>query len=157
MEIVRVGARKPKRVLVRFVDDAFEGLSDWVPPARLKVPWAERVQFLAWEDRWKALASGLPDHDSPELLAADAVIDIVVDPSLAETGYNATRGVLMIHDIEGLAADLDVETAWLQSDPLSFDEDGRLNASWETTMEVARRAAQRDPHAVLAYVESQER
>jgi hypothetical protein len=36
--VVRLGARTPRRVLVRFVDEEFEGLQDWVPPARLKVP-----------------------------------------------------------------------------------------------------------------------
>jgi len=39
--VLRMGTQKPARVLVRFVDDRFEGREEWVPPARLKVPWSE--------------------------------------------------------------------------------------------------------------------
>jgi hypothetical protein len=39
VRVLRLGTQKPARVLVRFVDDAFEGREEWVPPARLKVPW----------------------------------------------------------------------------------------------------------------------
>ena len=51
----RVGAQKPARVLVRFVDDEFEGREDWVPPARLKVPWSEVEEYRAREERWNRL------------------------------------------------------------------------------------------------------
>lgn len=156
VQIIKVGVRRPKRVLVSFVDDTYEGLREWVPPARLKVRWAEREQFLVWEHRWQVLTSISPDYDAPELLAAESVIDGLIDPSLAETGYNATRGVLIIHDAGGLAARLGVERDWLRSDPLSFDEDGRLIVSWETTLRVAQRAALREPHEILADVEHQE-
>ena len=36
VSVVRLGTQRPARVLVRFVDDAFEGREEWVPPARLK-------------------------------------------------------------------------------------------------------------------------
>ena len=156
VEVVKVGIRRPRRVLVRFVDDVYEGLSDWVPPARLKVRWAEREQYLAWEDRWQDLTSVSPDYGAPELLAAESVVDSLIDPSLAETGYNASRGALTIHDARGLAARLGVQRDWLQADPLSFEEDGQLIVSWNTTLRVAKRAALRDPHAILAEVERQE-
>jgi hypothetical protein len=38
VEVLRVGTSRPARVRVRFVEDAYEGREDWVPPARLKVP-----------------------------------------------------------------------------------------------------------------------
>jgi hypothetical protein len=39
VRVINIGARKPARVRVRFVADEFEGLEEWVPPERLKVPW----------------------------------------------------------------------------------------------------------------------
>lgn len=55
VSVVRLGAQKPARVLVRFVDDEFEGREDWVPPARLKVPWSEVEEYRAREERWNRL------------------------------------------------------------------------------------------------------
>lgn len=55
--VVCVGTRKPARVLVRFVDDEFEGREQWVPPVRLKVPWSE-VADIALE-RSDGIASTL--------------------------------------------------------------------------------------------------
>lgn len=99
----------PGEVLVEFVDNVYECLCDWVPPTRLKVRRAEREQHLACEDRWQDLTSVSPDYEAPELLAAESVIDSLIDPSLAETGYNATRGVPTLHDARCLAARLRVE------------------------------------------------
>lgn len=56
VRIVRMGVRKPPRVLVHFADDVFEGKQEWVPPARLKVPWQDRDEFTAREKRWDAVA-----------------------------------------------------------------------------------------------------
>jgi hypothetical protein len=50
--VVRLGVKTPQRVLVRFVDDEFEGRQDWVPPARLKVPWSGVDEYVARERRW---------------------------------------------------------------------------------------------------------
>ena len=50
--VVRFGVKKPQRILVRFVDDEFEGRQDWVPPARLKVPWSGVDEYMARERRW---------------------------------------------------------------------------------------------------------
>jgi hypothetical protein len=36
---VRLGSQRPARVLVKFIDEAFEGRQEWVPPARLKARW----------------------------------------------------------------------------------------------------------------------
>ena len=34
---MRLRAQRPARLLLRFVDDRFEGRQEWVPPSRLKV------------------------------------------------------------------------------------------------------------------------
>jgi hypothetical protein len=47
VEVLRVGIRRPARVLVRFVAYDYEGLQDWVPPARLKALWADVAEYQA--------------------------------------------------------------------------------------------------------------
>ena len=153
--VVRRGVKTPPRVLIRFVEDAFEGRQDWVPPGRLKAPWAEADAFLAREHRWDAVAASTPD-DEPLVTAASVVFDLLINPELAELGYNATEGVITVHDAAGLAALLAVPPDELRSDPASFEEDGDLVASWLLTERVVRRAAERDPHTVLRYVEHDE-
>lgn len=44
----------------------------------------------------------------------------------------------------------------LRVDGISFEEDGDLVSPWPITLTIARRAALRDPHAVLGYVEKEE-
>jgi hypothetical protein len=40
VEVRRMGTKRPLRVLVvRFLDDEFEGREDWVSPSRLKMRW----------------------------------------------------------------------------------------------------------------------
>jgi hypothetical protein len=56
--VTKVGIAKPPRVLVRFLDDKFEGHEEWVPPGRLQVLWADVDAWQAREDRWKEV--GVP-------------------------------------------------------------------------------------------------
>lgn len=58
--VLRIGVKTPKRVLIRFVDDEFEGQQDWVPPARLKVLWREVVAFMDREARWAGVLAASP-------------------------------------------------------------------------------------------------
>lgn len=155
--VVRLGVKRPRRVLVRFVSDEFEGLQDWVPPTRLKVPWSGVEEFVARERRWDAVvAPSPPDYDDPEESAAGTVFDLLIAPEVAAPGWSATRGIVTIHDVDGLAAFLDVDPVKLRADAISFEEDGDLISPWPVTLAIARRAAERDPHAVLRYVEKEE-
>jgi hypothetical protein len=155
--VVRLGVKTPRRVLVRFIDEEFEGLQDWVPPARLKVPWDGIEEFVARERRWDAVvAPSPPDYDSPEESAAGTVIHLLIAPGLATTGWNATRGTIRIHHVAGLAAFLDVDPSELRADVISFEQDGDLVSPWPITRAIARRAAERDPYQVLGYVEKEE-
>jgi hypothetical protein len=94
--VVRIGVRKPRRLLVRFVADDFEGRQDWVPPSRLKAAWRDLDAFIAREIRWEGVAGESPAIGSPEESAAGVVFDLLVDPGLATLGYNATCGVTRI-------------------------------------------------------------
>ena len=154
--VVRLGVNTPRRVRVRFVDDAFEGCEDWVPPARLKVPWQDVDAYISRERRWEVVVRPSPAYDAPEESAAGIVFDELIDTGLAALGYNAERGVIRIHDVDGLAAFLDLDPGELRADPVSFEEEGDLVAPWPITLRVARSAAERDPHTILRYVEHEE-
>jgi hypothetical protein len=84
------------------------------------------------------------------------VIDLLIAAELATTGWNAMRGTIRIHDLAGLAAFLEVDPSELRAGGISFEEDGDLISPWPITLAIARRAAERDPHAVLRYVEQEE-
>lgn len=155
VRVVRVGTRRPPRVLVRFIDDDFEGLEDWVPPARLKCRWNRVEEFRAREARWEDVTRESLPRDSPLESAAMQVFDELIDPALATTGYGATSGVTSIHDVSALAAVLDEDAdAWRV--PSSFVEDGALIVPWSVTERIAKRAAARDPHRLLRLVEREE-
>jgi hypothetical protein len=115
--VVRIGVRRPRRLLVRFVADDFEGRQDWVPPSRLKAAWRDLDAFIARELRWEGVAAESPAIGSAEESAAGVVFDLLVDPGLATLGYNATCGLTRIHDVEGLAGSLGLEPAELRADP----------------------------------------
>jgi len=88
--------------------------------------------------------------------AASIIFDKLIDAGLATLGYNAERGVIRIHAVDGLFASLDLDPTELRADAVSFEEEGDLVASWPITLRVARRAAERDPHTILRYVEHEE-
>ena len=155
VEVVRLGVKKPQRVLVRFVDDDFEGQQDWVPPARLKVPWNGVDEYAARERRWDEVLRPAADVSLTEQLAASSVFDLLIPEDMAELGWNAKRGTVLIHDVSGLARLLEVAPAVLRV-PASFEEDGDLISPWPVAIAVARLATEREPHKVLADVEKDE-
>jgi hypothetical protein len=153
--VVRFGVKTPQRVLVRFVDDEFEGRQDWVPPARLKVPWSGVDEYIGRERRWDEVLRPSAGVSLTEELAASSVFDLLIPEDMAELGWNAKRGTVLIHDVSGLASLLGVPPAAI-SDPTSFKEGGDLISPWPVAIAVARRATEREPHKVLADVEKAE-
>ena len=153
--VVRLGVKKPQRVLVRFVDDEFEGRQDWVPPDRLKVPWSGIEEYAARERRWDEVLQPSLGVSLTEELAASSIFDLLIPEDMAELGWNAKRGTVLIHDVSGLANLLEVAPAVLR-EPASFEEDGDLISPWTVALAVARRATEREPHKVLADVEKDE-
>ena len=154
--VLRIGVKTPKRVLIRFVDDEFEGQQDWVPPARLKVLWPEVEAFRDREARWAGVLVASSALDSPAETAVSVVFDVLIDPAVARLGFNGTNCTIAIPDVEGLAAYLDLGPEELRADPSSFEEDGNLIAPWPTACLVAKRAVERDPEVVLRHVEREE-
>jgi hypothetical protein len=156
VEVVRIGVKKPARLLVRWIADESEGQQDWVPPSRLKVPW-ERVEDLrAREARWAAVQE--PAWAMSELVrdAIDYVVELLIEPDIADMGYNAQRDVIKIHQLDRLGALLGLDVERLRADPCSFEENDTLIAPITVAIEVAKSAASLWPEKVLAEIEQDE-
>jgi len=156
VRVLRIGTNRPPRVLVRFLDDSFEGKEEWVSPARLKVLWTSVEEFRAREQRWEAVAADGPGRDAPEEYAASAVFDNLVPREVATLGYNARAGVSLIHDTQRLGELLGLDPADFESSPMAFREDDALVVPWATTELIVRAAAERDPDPILRQVETEE-
>lgn len=124
VRVLRIGTNRPARVLVRFVDDEFEGREEWVPPVRLKTTWDKVDEWVADDQRWEAIRdASWRDREDPELLAAQMVLDEHKSLDCVQTGYNRDNGILFINDVTELSRQLDIDTAELTAAPTSFQLD----------------------------------
>ncbi|QAY74248.1 hypothetical protein ET445_13860 [Agromyces protaetiae] len=146
--VVRFGTQKPPRVLVSFVDASFEGREEWVPPARLKVPWSEAKELEAMEARWDAVDTNPGFNETPTAYAIETVFEAVIDSTVAEPVYRYA-GVTSIADPSALARRLTIDEALLRSDPLAFEDDGALIVPWAITEQLVRRACELYPDEIL--------
>lgn len=156
VKVLRLGTQRPARVLVRFVDDAFEGREEWVPPARLKVLWDDVAEYRAREERWdRIIEAGLPLDDSRED-AAETVLEILFDRHEVSIGYREA-GAIHINDPGRFASRLGLDVAQLVDHPLAFVEDEELIAPWPVTELVVTTASRKNPTPVLEYIANEER
>jgi hypothetical protein len=159
VRVTKVGTARPPRVKIRFLDDAFEGREEWVPPSRLKVLWADLDAWRAREDRWDAIAAASVGVDrTPELWAAETVFEVVAGEDVLSTGYREHAGVLCISDASKAADLLGTDLSSFLSDELAFvDDDGTIVVPWNITLELARDAAPKHADAVLRDIADKER
>lgn len=159
VELLRIGTKRPLRVLVRFVEAEHEGLEHWVPPARLKAPWTEMSGWLAHEERWSRVceASG-QIYDCAEEHALHMVFDHLRPTgwTVASPGYNRTAGVLRIHDVEQLITTLDLERDVVLGHPLAFPEGTDWIVPWAVTEQVVQRLARLNASSLLTAVDAME-
>ncbi|HYT94349.1 MAG TPA: hypothetical protein VEL76_36880 [Gemmataceae bacterium] len=158
VEVVRLGTTRPPRVLIKFVDDAYEGRQEWVPPARLKVRWADVEEWQRNEDRWKALRDA-SDYirDTAEGNALSMVFDGLDNWDLASSLYNNDTGILMIRDVDALIAELDLDVDFVTGDHASFVDDvGRLAIPWRVTRVIVERLARKYADTLLPKIEADE-
>jgi hypothetical protein len=154
--VLRLGAQRPARVLVKFAAEAFEGLQEWVPPSRLKALWPDADEYRAWEERWNQIhAAGIPFADARED-AAQTVIELLFPDGGAEIGYREA-GAIRLRDPAALTAALGLELGQLTDHPLAFTEDDVLIAPWEVTELIVTTAARRSPERILEHVAQEER
>ena len=150
--VVRLGTQRPARVLVRFVDEVFEGRQEWVPPARLEVLWQDVAGYRAREERWdKIYAAGLPPFDDPREDAAETVLHLLFQRGEVSIGYREC-GAIHIADPVALADQLGLDTGQLTGHPLAITEDGQLIAPWQVTELVVKTAARQNPTPILRHV-----
>ncbi|MFV0632722.1 hypothetical protein [Demequina sp.] len=116
VEVVRMSTQRPARVLVNFIDHAFEGRQDWVPPSRLKVLWSDVEAYQAREARWARIDTRPGDDNTPEHYAMDEVFRIGLDPELFSVVYRYP-GVGEIPDVDRLAAELELDPEVLRRRP----------------------------------------
>lgn len=154
--VVRPGTQKPARVLVRFVDDRFEGREEWVPPTRLKVPWSEVDTLRTHEARWDAIYAAGPYEDDPKIDAAERVLELVFDDDNAVVGYRE-GGSIRIKDPARLASDLGLAEQQLTGHRLCFVEDDVTIAPWEVTELVVTTVARLHPEPILEHLTAEER
>jgi hypothetical protein len=159
VRVTKVGSARPPRVKIRFLDDAFEGREEWVPPSRLKVLWADLDAWRAREDRWDAVAVASVGVDgTPELWAAETLFEVVAGEDVLSMGYREHAGVLCISDASKAAELLGTDPSNFLADELAFvDEDGTIVVPWHVTLELARDAAPKHAEAVLREIANKER
>lgn len=154
--VVRHGTQKPARVLVRYVDESFEGREEWVPPARLKVLWTDVDEYRDREAHWDAIREAGTDRDDPKLQAAESAIELLLEDEAVEMGYGES-GSIRISDPSSLAAATGLDIDSLVGHPLCFVDDAVTVAPWEIAELIARTVVGRDPVPVLEYIDSEER
>jgi hypothetical protein len=158
VRVTKVGTARPPRVKIHFLDDAFEGREEWVPPSRLKVLWADLDAWRAREDRWDAVAAASIGVDgTPELWAAETVFEVVAGEDVLSMGYREHAGVLCISDASKAADLLGTDPSIFLSDALAFvDEDGTIVVPWNISLKLAKDAAPTHANAVLREIAERE-
>lgn len=154
VRVVRVGVRRPARVLVEFLDEAFEGRREWVPPGRLKVLWAEAGAWLAEESHEITLEDTLghltdAEHHACGFVFAELYTDgwIPLEP-WSVFGIRADKLLKAV----GLTP-----SELLAADPLAtYTEEGILTGSWSTGVAVASAAATTFAEVLLPRIKSEE-
>ncbi|MFC1438024.1 hypothetical protein ABUW04_07110 [Streptacidiphilus sp. N1-10] len=142
VEILKEGTQRPLRVKVRFMAEKAEGREEWVPPARLRVPWERKTAWLEQQQRWADLISDGPLQEDVDLVAATLVFDTCPLQGVASLGWNwRKRGVLFVRDVPAFAALLEVPQEFFTNDPRSFTDDGTVIAPWPTALAAARLTA----------------
>ncbi|MBB5153330.1 hypothetical protein [Saccharopolyspora phatthalungensis] len=159
VDILRLGSTRPARVRVRFVEDAYEGHEDWVPPNRLKVRWKDVAAWQEREERWNAVRDASAEaRNTTENDAAGWIFDLLPGYNYAKQLWGRDEGALAIRDVDALVADLGIDRTIVVGDPVAFtDDDGSLIVPWRVMHEVARLLAQKHSDHYISEVTKEER
>jgi hypothetical protein len=150
VEVLRVGVKRPPRLLVRFLDPEFEGREDWVSPARLKVLWTGVEAFRFAEQRWDAVAA--ESETAADSVEHQAVI-WVVNELLPQGCYDSRDlhrcAVLRVRDAAAFTGATGSPATDVAVAPGYVDDDGSVVGSWSTLLRVAQRLAEQHADTVL--------
>lgn len=155
VEVLKLGTQRPPRVLVRFVDERFEGRQEWVSPARLKVRWDAVDGFREHEARWNRIGELGVGDDDPVGRAAEMVFETLIEHDVARMEYRES-GACRVTNSSRLAeiTGLD-EVAWTQC-PDGFTDGEDLVAPWPVTEEIAWATARHNATPILDAVQKEE-
>jgi hypothetical protein len=133
-----------------------EGREEWVPPARLKVAWADVDAFRAHEAQWDAVTDLSPRGDTPETEAVHRVFELLVPEEVADFDW---RGhYLAAKDVPRLASLSGATVEELVGHSASFDDpDEGVIIPWPVAVAAARALAERQPDVIAEAVNKDER
>lgn len=154
VEVLKIGTQRPARVLVRFVDERFEGRQEWVPPARLKVRWEAVDTFRECEALWARIEE-LGIGDEPVSRAADEVFETLIDTDIARIDYREA-GACRITDSACLTELTGLDAAvWMRCAD-GFADGKDFVVPWPITEQIAAAAARCIPDPILDVVHREE-
>jgi hypothetical protein len=158
VEVVKLGSRRPPRLLVRFVDERFEGRQEWVPPGRLMVLWDESERWLAEERRCSAVREASVEAvESTEHKAAEMVLEMLTIDRIVDWRESHRHAVLAVTDSSEFARQVGFDPAQLITGPPGYVGDGgAVVAPWPALRSLAQRLAASHPDTLLGAVDREE-
>ncbi|KXZ60818.1 hypothetical protein Mlaev_01069 [Microbacterium laevaniformans] len=148
-----VPSEAPKRVRIQHLDPKKRGAAEWVPAARLRVPWAKREGYLASEDRWANAGRHAPS--TPTTDAAMVVLAAHAPESLADLAGNGAAGIMQVFDVDELSRLSGVDVVRLATDQDAFVESDVLHLPWPQTEQVLIGLCRRNPLPVLQWLRAE--
>lgn len=162
VEVVREGPPRSARVRIRYLDGEYEGLEEWVPKARLLVPWDEAKEFCEDERRLLAAQGASGEvHGTLFYKAVETVfyaIARVFDEELILFGWRAyERDLLIIREFHTTVQKLRLNREELLLEPHSFvNRHGHYVAPFQTAERLGKLFCQRFPREILQYMRAKE-
>ncbi|MBT1582581.1 hypothetical protein [Curtobacterium flaccumfaciens] len=151
--MLAVGDAKPYKVRIELVADEWQGDRRWVAPSRLEVLWDDRHDYIALDEKIRALKVWQPSRRDRR--TAEHVFFKLIPLDVAE--FNAdSAGTSVIHDAPALALLSGLSQDELRADP-AFLHDQELSVPWPTTERVGRAVAAMHPYLLLSEIEREER
>lgn len=157
--LVKNGPQKSKQVRVRWLDGEYEGLEEWVPEARLIVPWGE-VEALQHDERrtLAAVEASGGVCGTVEYEAADPVFMALESRLWTYVGYRAgDRELLATKRLDVLTGALGLSAEELLAEPGAFmDRFGEYKAPFGTAPRLAKLCCRRFAAEIIAYLQAEE-
>lgn len=145
-----VPSEAPKRVRIQHLDPKKRGAAEWVPAGRLRVPWAERDDYLASQDRWANAERHAPS--TPTTDAAMVVLAAYAPESLADLASNGSAGIMEVFDGNELSRLSGVDVAALATAEDAYCESDVLHLPWPQTEQVLIGLCRRNPLPALQWL-----
>ncbi|MEG8035391.1 hypothetical protein QP157_08680 [Sphingomonas sp. LR61] len=150
--MLTVGEKRPLRVRIELVEDEWQGERRWVAPSRLEVLWDDRHDYIALDEKIRAVKAWQPAR--LDRRTAEHVFFKLIPLDVAE--FNAdSAGTSLVYDVPALARLSGLSQDELRAAP-AFVHDQELMVPWSTTERIGRAVAALRPHLLLSEVEREE-